>query len=389
MIRLLSAGVISQFVVAAVALIRTPIIISSIGPAEFGSYVALIGAWAVLAAVGEGYRANLRQNGVNRVVGFQNLTINYLKSSWISVVAVVPAIIILSVAGINRAGGVDWGLFIVVVLLGLSYPIFSGAVGNIEAQGKFTWFHVSTICGQILSLIVIIFLAHVGNVYLFAIVTLLPAFVPGFVAVWKMRNLVRMSPGELEGNSKFNRYYSLVIVFETIAYSLDSAILLAMIGPVAAAEFAITQRLMVFFSIIPIILSPLIAFKASQDNTIKWLKNVQKNQTIFALLISIFLLTFSGFIFQFLTHGLLEFSIWLVAIGCLNGVIGSFASTAIQSVSAPDLMKARFFGAVLLAVISTVTTFLLLPLAGPSSAFFGTMLGTVSYWLVAKKIRSK
>ena len=389
MIRLLSAGVVSQFVVAAVALIRTPIIISSIGPTEFGSYVALIGAWAVLAAVGEGYRANLRQNGVNRAVSFKNLILNYITNSWISVVSVIPAMIILSIASINRAGGVDWGLFIVVVLLGLGYPIFSGAVGNIEAQGKFTWFHISTICGQILSLFVVIFLENIGNVYLFAIVTLLPAFAPGFVALWKMRNLVHMSSDGLVNNSKFNRYYSLVIVFETIAYSLDSAILLAMIGPVAAAEFAITQRLMVFFSIIPIILSPLIAFKGSQENTMKWMKNVQKNQTIFALLISIVLLTFSSYIFQFLTHGLLEFSIWLVAIGCLNGVIGSFASTAIQSVSAPNLMKARFFGAILLAVISTVTTFLLLPLAGPSSAFFGTMLGTVSYWLVAIKIRSR
>jgi hypothetical protein len=178
-----------------------------------------------------------------------------------------------------------------------------------------------------------------------------------------------------------------VIVFETVAYSLDSAILLAVIGPSAAAEFAVMQRLMVFFSVIPLVLAPLIAYQSNIARSSKWLKRVQINQTLFAIGISIFLLIFAGYLFDFLTQGLVTFNFWLLVVGCTNGVVGSFASTTIQSVSASTLMRKRFFGSVLLVLVSTIVTISLVQVAGPSAAFFGTIVGTLAYWLVARRLK--
>jgi hypothetical protein len=386
MIRLISAGVLSQIVVALVALFRTPIIINSLGPKEFGSYVALIGSWAVMAAVGEGYRANLRQSRLQEDLNFRSLIQNYAKNSWISVVAVLPAILILYFASMTNSDSVDWFLFLVVAALGFVYPIFAGAVGRVESQGKFTWFHGTTIIGQTISLLTILFLGESGNIYIFAIATLLPAFAPGAFAFWKMRGQP-IRAGRVSSSVSFNHFYSLVIVFETVAYSLDSAILLAVIGPSAAAEFAVMQRLMVFFSVIPLVLAPLIAYQSNIARSSKWLKRVQINQTLFAIGISIFLLIFAGYLFDFLTQGLVTFNFWLLVVGCTNGVVGSFASTTIQSVSASTLMRKRFFGSVLLVLVSTIVTISLVQVAGPSAAFFGTIVGTLAYWLVARRLK--
>lgn len=386
MVRLISAGVLSQVIVALVALFRTPIIINTLGPQEFGSYVALIGCWAVMAAVGEGYRANLRQAGLQETSNFKSLIQNYARNSWISAVAIFPAIFILYFASVNNANSVDWPLFLVVAALGFVYPIFAGAVGKVESQAKFTWFHATTIIGQLISLLTVLFIGDAGNIYIFAVVTLLPAFAPGVFALSKMRRQ-SVTTREVVSPLSFNHFFSLVIVFETVAYSLDSAILLAFIGPSAAAEFAVTQRLMVFFSIIPSVLAPLIAYQSNRQSSRKWLKRVQINQTIFAVGISIFLLISGGYLFNFLTHGLLTYNPWLVVVGCINGVVGSFASTTIQSISSSALIRKRFFGSVLLVSVSTIVTITLISTAGPAAAFFGTIVGTLAYWLVARRLK--
>ena len=387
MIRLLSVGVSSQIISALVAIFRTPIIIGSLGAKDFGAYVSIIGTWAVLAAVGEGYRANLRQNSVHKIPNSKMLALSYLRNSWISVAAIIPALAILSFAAANNADIVDWWLLLVVALLGFLYPFFAGAVGSVESQGKFTWFHGAIITGQMGSIAAILYLAPTKNVYIFAIATLVPAFIPGVVAFWKLRKKTEQD-APLNTHLSFNHFYALVLVFETIAFSLDSAILLAMIGPTAAAEFAVTQRLMVFFSIVPVVLAPLIAYQGSRKGSEGWLKRVRLGQTLLAVAISVFLLLFSSFIFSFLTKGLLTFNPMLVVVGCINGVIGVFASTTIQSVSSEEFIRIRFLGSMLLVLLSFIVTVTLVPFVGPSSAFIGTTAGTILYWAIIRKAKS-
>lgn len=384
--RLVSVGILSQVTVALAALVRTPLIIESIGVQKFGYYIATIGAWAVLAAVGEGYRSNLRQISRHTGALVQGSSfLNYRKILWLILIALIPSLALLQLANLNNAGSLDWSLFSLIVLMGLAYPYFAGATGAMEGRGNFTWFHWSTISGQTVSVIAVMLVAPLGNTYLFALVTLLPAFVPGFYAL--IRISTTQSKVDLEGRSfRPNNFYILVLILETVAFSMDSAIVLTLLGPVAAAEFAISQRIMVFFSIIPTILAPLIATKGGSVFNSSWLRMVQIRQTAFAIAISAFILATAGYAFDFLSRGLLEFNIWLIAAGCLNGIVGTFTSTSIQAASADGKMRGRFYASLCLVGVSTLMTFLLLPFIGSAGSFFGTMLGTMTYWILVRRM---
>jgi hypothetical protein len=120
-----------------------------------------------------------------------------------------------------------------------------------------------------------------------------------------------------------------------------------------------------------------------------WLRKVQVRQTLFAVIVSIFVVISSVNIYSFLSNGLLAFDIWVIVAGCVNGIVGTFASTTIQAASSDDVMRARFYAACLLFLISTGMTLLMLPLMGVSGAFLGTMFGTVTYWALVRRLVGK
>jgi hypothetical protein len=389
MMRLVSVGLLSQIAVVLAALVRTPLIIESLGVQRFGFYVAVIGAWAVLASVGEGFRANLRQISKQKSsLSRAGARSRYFKSLWLVLLALVPTVLILHMANSSNSGSLDWSLLSLIVLLGLAYPFFAGAVGLREGRGSYSWFHWCTIVGQISSIFTVIVIADQNSPHLFALATLVPAFLPGFYALFVAR---RQNPlVALDAHSsKLNNFYVLVLILETVAFSMDSAIVLTLLGPEAAAEFAISQRIMVFFAVIPAILAPLIATRGGSKLNAGWLRKVQVRQTLFAVIVSIFVVISSVNIYSFLSNGLLAFDIWVIVAGCVNGIVGTFASTTIQAASSDDVMRARFYAACLLFLISTGMTLLMLPLMGVSGAFLGTMFGTVTYWALVRRLVGK
>jgi O-antigen/teichoic acid export membrane protein len=389
MIRLVSVGLLSQITVVLAAFIRTPLIIQSLGVEKFGYYAAVIGAWAVLASVGEGFRANLRQISRQKSSLLpSSATSRYFKSLLFVLIALAPTVFILQMANTSNSDSLDWSLLSVIVFLGLAYPFFASAVGLREGRGSYSWFHWCTIVGQIFSIFAVIAIANEGSTHLFALATLAPAFVPGiyaFILSWREKPIAALE----YRHSKLSNYYVLVLILETVAFSMDSAIVLTLLGPEAAAEFAVSQRIMVFFSVIPAILAPLIATRGGSKLNAGWLRKVQVRQTLFALVVSIFILLTASMIFSLLSKGLLTFNIWLIVAGCANGVVGTFASTTIQAASSEAVIKARFHAACVLFLVSTGMTYLLLPVMGVSGAFFGTMFGTVTYWALVRRLVGK
>lgn len=386
MIKLLSLGTASQLVFVLVGVFRTPIIISALGVNKFGTYVAVLGCWAVLAAVGEGYRARMRQLDREAGIKFSDLILQYLRSSWIAIFSFLPAVALLLFASFQERNSIDWPLFFLVTSLGYLYPLFSGAVGFIEAKAKFMWFHASTIIAQVFSLAAVFAVASQKNVYLFALATLLPAFIPGLIAILRMvSSSETISNNNLQDIHSHIHKYSLVLVFETLAFSLDSTLVLAFLGAQFAAEFAITQRIMFVYAIVPVVLAPLVAHKGGRGIEASWIRKIQLKQTLFAALISIFVVTFSPWAIVFLSGGLLEPNFWLIFAGCLNGLVGAFASTHIQAASSEAAIGRRLTGTILLFVSSTITSILLFPVLGLVAPFVGTIVGTIFYWYISKK----
>jgi O-antigen/teichoic acid export membrane protein len=370
---------------ALIGLIRMPLVIGSLGISKFAGYSAALGLWAVVAAIGESSRANARQVTSDKGIANFDTTQAFTSTLLLSVVTIAISGFII-VSGNPHSQLVDMKALSCFALGAILYPFFAIRIGIREGLGKFSWFQISTITSQLLSLATCLVFIPFHDSFLFAISFVVPALLPGLYATLKSR-------GEIAGKPKIFRRrvgllpeaqafkFSVISVSETIAFTLDPAIVLGTVGAIASAQFALTQKFCVAFAIVPMVLAPVIAVSNSSRYSKSSVKRFQRIQGLTALVIGAGLLVASPMLFDIFSHGALAMDYQILFFGCLNGVVGSYLSPILQAKIQKGVLSRRSVAAAIYAVASIALSFLFAKLVGAPGPFLASSVTLTAYVL--------
>lgn len=392
--RLFSYGLLAQATIAVTSIVRIPIVVSSLGVEGFAGFASALGCWVLASALGEGLRVHSRREAASNGLSLINPGLSYRGALPLIVISTIFSIGV--VASVNLAYQiVDPLVLILVFVASCLYPLSSSFVGAYEGMKNFTWLHKSLIIVQVLSFVSTILSSFLNSQLALVASVVLPSFISGVYAYIKVRkNLRRGIDTEQVDRRKDSDHKKFIAIslFENLAYSLDTTIVLSIAGPVKATVFNLMQRLAVVFSIVPMILSPKLAVQSATRFDPKITLKYQKHQAAIATLLSIPLVLFSPWFFTIISGGDVAADPLVSAMAVFNGVVGSWLSPLTQSMIQKELLKFRAAMAFAYAGLSTALTFLCVAMIGPAGAFLATALALSCYvsamWVNFKKRRS-
>lgn len=377
--RLVLSGVIAQGTVAVTTILRLPMLIQSLGVNNFAIFSATLGAWALVFTVGEAQRANARQLAASGVLLATSGRYAIKHSAPFTLGALSATLLLVAFLNPTRAVFDPWSLVLVAVA-GLVYPKYAARTGSLEGMGQFAWYQVLVIASQVLSFVLTLLLVPLHSIPAFTLAILIPSFVPGLYATYLNRSSrIEAQSDSASSLSRRSRLFTLISLAETLAFSLDAAIVFALVGPTGSATFSLTQRFMVAFSVIPLILAPVLSVKNSKQYLSPTVKRFQITQMLVSVAIALALLGSSPLLFTLASGSHLEVNIQIFIFGCLNGVIGAFLSPILQAHVQDNILGFRARLACLYALVSLSLTFTLVKLFGPSGGFMASSLSLVFY----------
>lgn len=389
--QLLTFGLLAQALIALTSIIRIPIVVSSLGVEGFAGYASALGCWVLASALGEGLRAHSRRDAAATGLSQLNPGLTYRRALPLILISTIFSIGV--VASVNLAYQiVDPLVLILVFVASCLYPLSSSFVGAYEGTKNFTWLHKSLIVGQLLSFIATIATSFVHSQLALVASVVFPSFLSGVYAYVKMRqNSDNKTKTRLRVSDKDsdNKKFIAISLFENLAYSLDTTIVLSIAGPAKATVFNLMQRLAVIFSMVPMILSPKLAVENATRFDKKVTSKYQKRQSIIAAAVSIPLVLFSPWLYHIISSGEVEADFLVAVMAAINGVLGSWLSPLTQSMIQKDILKFRAAISFAYAGLSTALTFLLVVMIGPAGAFLATAIALSCYvlamWVKFKK----
>jgi len=391
--KLLMIGLLAQATMGLTSIIRIPIVVSSLGVEGFAGYASALGCWVLASALGEGLRVHSRRETAAN--GLANLKPGLAYRQALPLILISTIFAIGVVATVNLTYRiVDAWVLILVLVASFLYPLSGSFVGAYEGMKNFTWLHKSLIIGQLLSFVATIATSYLHSQLALVASVVLPSFLSGIYAYVKIRELrnCEVDPNQ-DGYKRDsdNKKFIAIALFENLAYSLDTTIVLSIAGPVKATVFNLMQRLAVLYSIVPMILSPKLAVESASRFDPKITLKYQKQQAFIAALASIPLVLCSPWVYAVISSGEVKADLLVCAMAAVNGVVGSWISPLTQSMIQKDILKFRVSISFGYAGLSTALTFLCVAVIGPAGAFFATALALSCYvlamWVIYRQRR--
>lgn len=390
--KVILSGGLNQAITAILGLVRVPLVISTFGSSSFASYAAALGFWTLIAAVGESARQRVR---ILKYAG--NLGYAYRKILLQSVFVAVAAggalgAIFLSIGGEVRP---DKETFSVALICGILYIPFAMEVGRLEGDFKFATANLVISIGQLLGFCLTLVACYLGQIWLVGLSVLFPFFLPGILLVLKglggRRENESQSISQIRTDPQTGTHPMMLVVLlaETLVYAIDGALVLRFAGPSEAANYAIVQRIAAVFAILPIIVAPLSAALNLKEVVDKLSTKVSRMQTYVGLFLAILVMSVGFPLFQFLSHGKLNLSVWTLLAACGSGFILAATTTEIQSATSSRLIRVKAKMASGLALFNICFAILLCPFIGATAAFLGTGIGQILYFSVVRKVRKR
>jgi len=391
-IKLLLSGGLNQIAVVIVGFLRVPLVISTFGTETFASYAAALGFWTLIAAIGESARQRVRILEFSNLSGFYNSKILWGSLGLAFLTGILSAILFIY---IGRQETPDVGTFVVAFACGVLYVPFAMAMGRLEGQFKFAITNLTLAAGQGIGLLISIFGCLVGQIWVVGLSVLVPFFVPGIVTV--LHAIRQKSPrnNRLDGQKGVSdaidsRPLMLLVLFsETLVYSIDGALILMFGGSEEAAIFAVLQRIVSAFAILPMIIAPLATSLNIREAQNDLKKTVSKIQIYAGLCLSITVMGLGIPAFNLLAQGQLELNVWTLAAACTSGLILAVTTTEIQSATSSKLVRTKATTVSIVAILNITLTVVLSPFIGAAAAFLSTGFGQIIYFVAVKQAKRK
>lgn len=391
-LRLLLSGGLNQIAVVVVGFIRIPLVIGTFGTGTFASYAAALGFWTLIAAIGESARQRVRILEFSNLGGSHNSKILWGSLGLAFLVGNLSAILFFNLGGQDTP---DIGTFAVAFACGVLYVPFAMAMGRLEGQFKFATTNLTLAAGQVLGLLVSIWGCLIGQIWVVGLSVLVPFFVPGIITFLRAIKQDSSRSKRLDGQKSTcdaidSRPLMLLVLFsETLVYSVDGALILMFAGPEEAAIFAVLQRIVSVFAILPMVVAPLATSLNIQEPNHELKKTVSRIQFYAGLSLSLTVMVLGIPAFNLLTQGQLDLSIWTLAAACTSGLILAVTTTEIQSATSSKLVRTKATTVSILAVLNITLTVVLCQFIGAAAAFLSTGIGQIIYFLAVKQARRK
>lgn len=387
-LRLLLSGGIHHIAILLVGLIRVPLVITYFGTETFASYAAALGFWTLIAAIGESARQRIR------ILEFSKSSDAYKsKILWQSVglaflVGIVAATIFICLGG---KAAPDIGTLSVAFVCGVMYVPFAMAIGHLEGQFKFATTNLTLAVGQIVGLLISIWGCVLGQIWIVGFSVLIPFFIPGLVAyAMSFRNAstdlsITDESSNVNDQNGSRTLLLLVLFSETLVYAIDGALILMFAGPEQAAIFAVLQRIVAVFAILPIVVAPLASSLNIRQLNTSLKQLVSRIQIYTGLALFAIVMAIGLPIFSVLSQGQLQLSFWTLTCACASGLILALTTTEIQSATSSRLIRTKAATASMVALCNISITVGLSPFIGAAAAFVSTGAGQVCYFLAVKR----
>jgi hypothetical protein len=391
-LRLLLSGGLNQIAVVVVGFIRIPLVISTFGTETFASYAAALGFWTLIAAIGESARQRVRILEFSNLGGSHNSKILWRSLGLAFLVGNLCAILFFNIGGQETP---DIGTFAVAFSCGVLYVPFAMAMGRLEGQFKFATTNLTLAAGQVLGLLVSIWGCLIGQIWVVGLSVLVPFFVPGIITFLRAIKQDSSRSKRLDGQKSTSdaidsRPLMLLVLFsETLVYSVDGALILMFASAEEAAIFAVLQRIVSVFAILPMVIAPLATSLNIREPKYELKKTVSRLQFYAGLSLSLTVMVLGIPAFNLLTQGQLDLSIWTLAAACTSGLILAVTTTEIQSATSSKLVRTKATTVSILAALNITLTVVLCQFIGAAAAFLSTGIGQIIYFLAVKQARRK
>jgi len=386
--KLIFSGGLNQAISALVGLLRVPLVLGTFGVEAFASYTAAIGFWTLIAAVGESAKQRVR------ILEFSSSSdVSFRKIFFQSTAVAVIAGLALGSIFINfgQASSPDIGTFSVAVSCGILYVPMAMAMGRLEGRFKFGTANLSLAVGQIIGFFISVLACNTHQIWLVGFSVLFPFFLPGIISFTldtrvNRKNRLKTNEINSEGSQKDSRALLLVVLLcETLVYAIDGALVLRYAGPTEAAIFAVVQRIVSVFAILPIVIAPLAASIQHSETGSKLKSVVQRIQVVGGVLLFTSVMMGGGFFFSFLAKNKLELGFWTLLAACGSGLVLALTTTQIQSATSSREVSLKALLTPCLAIVNIGSTIILSPIIGATAAFLSTGVGQIFYFAIIKR----
>lgn len=380
--KLVVSGGVNQLAIAFVGLLRVPLVISTFGTEKFASYAAALGFWTLIAAIGESARQRIRilefadsNRESSRMVLWQSVGLA-------CATGILSAFVFLNLGGSSSP---DLFTFAVAFSCGIIYVPFAMSMGRLEGQFKFSTANFYLAVGQVLGFLITLLGCFLGQIWLVGFSVLFPFFLPGVIGY-----LIRFKKPQsgfitkIEPNSSTqhnDRPLLLLVLFsETLVYAIDGALVLRFAGSEQAAIFAVVQRIVSVFAILPMVIAPLSSALNIKQGMAGLKSAVLKIQIYSGLALSTFVMLLGPILFNLLSHGQLQLNMWTLTVACMSGLILALTTTEIQSATSSKLVSLKATVVSIVAIFNISVTVALGPSLGATAAFISTATGQLLYF---------
>jgi hypothetical protein len=348
---------------------------------EVGELLAVLGVWTVCAAIAEASRQSTRQmTGRNQHFD--------LRTPFRQLRSVIPWIFSACLA--LTLGTSQWthlGLSAGVVLsLTLLIHFYSlNIIGACEGKAAYARVSQAGAASQVVFGGISVPLIRIFGVNGFLVAA------TGSSILWAIISyrIIRPANNGPVGNAPELTMNLQVLVSTTAGFSLDTLVVAKILGPLAAATYAVTQRILSCFAVFPIALAPVASRLHSSPNGESLSKALQRVQMVVAGILAILLAFFLQPLASWLTHGRCVPNWWLVAAGIAWGLSTAVTSTEIQRASVGATLRVRRNLTAITVAINLILTIGLTRWAGYAGPLLATAASVIVMFLSLRKHRMR
>ena len=382
LLRVISTGLILQFINAVLSIVKVPIIIYSLGPTAFIEISVFIAFWSYLTFKSEANRKNSRNHFAKSGLWVESrgIKIGLLPLGFMALLMILKF----------NTSFTFLALFAFITAMGIASAISiatANSIGVLEASGRISLVNRYMILNQLITFPLFLFATYAGNTF-FVLLCYLLSYIGGGVIILFYTNCIFPKKDRAYVESK-NKVWLEIVFWELLPSALFPYIVSISCNEGEVLKYLIYQKFVIVYAALPVALGPFNAIIEFRENQLSLRKRIVIINYVFVAGCGLLLLTFHDFFITLLSRSAIESDFKVLLALIFSGSLGVFLSAGINRATTGSFLRMRLLSLRVCTVLCLAGLFLATSKFGPSMPFFASALLVTMNYLAISSVRTK